>query len=396
MASNYTFLDNNGIVVADTADIKETIQNEFLAALGSDLSLEDSTPQGRLIDIETNNRTAVINNNVAIANSINFNLSSGITLDAWGANFDLERNPATSSSVIATITGVAGTVISSGSTAQTQNGDLFYAENDITIPPSGSTTATFLSVEKGEIPCPVNSLTKIIDGTLGWETINNTTAATLGTLEQSDASFKQEFYNNGLFGGMSLIEDYDNALMRVSNVISARVIDNGLSTAKVVDNITLLAHSVYACVDGGNDTEVANALFYRKSAGSNWTGLAGQTVTVNVVEPTYGDTYQVIFNRPTQIQIYATVSASAGTTTSTNLSEDIKTAISNYINIHKIGETVSILQLAQAINSEIPGIILNTIAIGTSSGSQSTSNITIHVNQVAKISSENITVTINA
>lgn len=395
MASNYTFLDNNGIVVADTADIKETVQNEYLAALGSDLSLEDSTPQGRLIDIETNCRTAVINNNVAIANSINFNLAHGITLDAWGANFDLTRDPAKSSSVIATITGVAGTVISEGSTAQTQAGDLFYAENNITIPQSGSITATFLSVEKGPVPCPVGALTKIIDGTLGWETITNETPAVLGQLRQSDASYKQEFYDNGLFSGMSLIEDYDNALMQVENVISARVIENGLSTTKVVDNITLLAHSVYACVDGGNDTDIANALFYRKSAGSNWTGLTGQTVTVDVVDETYGDTYQIIFNRPNQVQIYATVTASAGTSTSTNLEDDIKTVISNYINIHKIGENLSILQLAQAINTALPGIVLNSIAIGTSAGSQTTSDITIHVNQVAKVTATNITVTIN-
>ena len=220
MASNYIFLDNNGIVVADTADIKETVQNEFLAALGSDLSLEDSTPQGRLIDIETNCRTAVINNNVAIANSINFNLASGITLDAWGANFDLERDPATSSSVIATVTGVAGTVISSGSTAQTQNGDLFYAENNITIPQSGSITATFLSVEKGEIACPVGSLTKIIDGTLGWETITNLAPATLGTLQQSDASYKQEFYV------MSFITLHSNLYSQKICPISCRYTNN--------------------------------------------------------------------------------------------------------------------------------------------------------------------------
>lgn len=182
MASNYIFLDNNGVVVADTADIKETIQNEYLAALGSDLSLEDATPQGRLIDIETNCRTAVIENNVRVANSINFNLASGIMLDAWGANFDLIRDPATSSSVIATITGMPGTTISAGSTAATQTGDLFYCENNVTIPASGTINATFLSVEKGEIPCAVNSLTKIIDGTLGWETITNSTAAILGKM----------------------------------------------------------------------------------------------------------------------------------------------------------------------------------------------------------------------
>ena len=394
MASNYIFLDNNGTVVPDTANIKETIQQEYIAALGSNLSLEDSTPQGRLIDIETNCRTAVIENNVKIANSINFNLSSGIMLDAWGANFDLQRNAATSSSVTATITGVAGTTISAGSTAQTQAGDLFYCENNVMIPASGTINATFLSVEKGEIPCPINSLTKIIDGTLGWETITNSTAATLGSYEQSDSSYKQTFYDDGLFSGMSLIQDYNNAILKIDNVISARVYDNGKNVSVTYDNITVLPHSVYVCVDGGDNNEIANAIFHRKSAGSNWTGLTNQSVTVNVIDETYGDSYEVIFNRPNTVNIYATISVSAGTATSSSLTEDVTTSISNYINIHKIGENVSVLQLAQAISEAIPGIKLNSIAIGTSAGSQSTSDITIHVNEVAKILTSNITVTV--
>lgn len=399
MASNYTFLDNKGIVVADTADIKETVQAEYQAALGADLSLEDSTPQGRLIDIETNCRTAVIENNVLVSNAINFNLASGITLDAWGANFDLERGSAKSSSVIATITGVVGTVISQGSTAQTQNGDLFYAENNIIIPEGGTTTATFLSVEKGEIPCPVNSLTKIIDGTLGWETITNSTAAVLGNLDESDASYKQQFYDDGLFSGMSLVQDYNNAVMKVDNVVSARIIDNGEDDTVTVDTVNILKHSIYACVDGGNNADVANALFHRKSAGCNWTGITSpvdQHVTVNVIDETYGDTYPVTFNRPIEIQIYASVTANSGTTTSPDLETDIKTAITNYINVHKIGEDVSILQLAQAINLAIPGIELTAISIGITSGSLSTSNITVHINEVAKVLASNITVTINA
>lgn len=396
MASNYIFLDNNGIVVPDTSDIKETIQQEYVSALGSDLSLEDSTFQGRLIDIETNCRTAVVENNVKILNSINFNLSSGILLDAWGANFDLTRDPAENSSVIATITGQPGTTISAGSTAQTQAGDLFYCENNTTIPETGTIDTVFLSVEKGEIPCPAHSLTKIIDGTLGWETIDNSTSAILGTNEQTDASFKQTFYDNGLFSGMSLIEDYDNAIKRIDNVISTRVRDNGTNASVSYDNITILPHSIYICVDGGDSNEIAKAIFKRKSAGCNWTGLTNQSVTVNVVDETYGDTYQVIFNRPNTVNIYCTISASAGTATSSSLSDDIKDSIVNYINIHKIGENVSILQLAQAISASIPGIQLNSIAIGLSAGSQSTSDITIHVNEVAKILSDNITVTVNS
>lgn len=395
MASNYIFT-NNGIVIPDTADLKEDVQNEYKAAFGADLSVEDSTPQGRLIDIETNARVNVVENNVLIANAINFNLASGLLLDAWGANFGLTRGAAKSSSVTATITGVAGTTISAGSQASTQAGDVFYLENQITIPVSGTIDTTFLSLEKGAIPCPAESLTVIVDGTLGWETITNTNPATLGNLRESDASFKQRFYDAGLFSGMSLIEDYDNALMDVENVISARVIENGEDTSKVIDaNVTLLKHSVYACVDGGNDNDVARALFTRKSAGANWTGLTGQTVTVDVVDPTYGDTYTVKFNRPTQVDVYTAIVLSAGTNTSGTLQSDVKNTINNYINSHKTGEDMTVLQIAQAVSSGVPGIQLTSIEIGTTQGSLSTSDITVYLNEVVKSQLSNITVTIN-
>lgn len=393
--ANYTFLSNNGVVVADTADIKSDIQSEYQTALGADLPLEDATPQGRLIDIETDARTSVIENNVLVSNAINFNLASGIILDAWGANFGLVRGSATSSQVTATITGVAGTVISANSQAATQNGDIFYLENQVTIPVGGEVTATFLSLEKGEIPCPVNSLTKIVDGTLGWETITNTAAAIIGTNRESDASFKQKFYDAGLFSGMSLIEDYDNALMNVPNVISAYVRDNGTSSAVTYDTVTIAAHSVYACVDGGDNTEVATALFKRKSAGSDWTAVSGQSVTVNVTDETYGDTYAVTFNRPSNVNIYAAVSCSAGTSTEPDIETAVKTAITNYINKLRIGGDVILLSLAAAISAAVPGINLTSLTIGTSSGTLAASNITIHIKEAAKTDASKITVTVS-
>ena len=396
MASNYIFLENNGTIIPDTSDIKETVQGEYQAALGEDLSLEDSTPQGRLIDIETNARADVIENNALIANSINFNLAFGIILDAWGANFDLIRGVAQSSSVVATVTGVAGTVISAGSKASTQAGDVFYAENQITIGDDGTATATFLSSVKGAIPCPVRSLTVIVDGTLGWETITNLSPAVLGNTKESDGSFKQQFYDAGLFTGMSLIEDYNNAVMSVENVLSARIIDNGENTPKVVDeNVTIPAHSVYACVDGGADNDIANALFTRKSGGAGWTALTGQSVTVDVVDTTYGDTYEVIFNRPEEIQVYTTITLNSGNNTADTLSDDVANTINNFINTHKIGEGVSILQVAQAVNSGVQGVSLESIQIGTSAGSLSPSNISVYLNQVVKSQLTNITVTIN-
>ena len=101
MASNTTYTGNytfgeNGVIVPDTADILETVQGEFQQALGSDISLEEATPQGRLIDTEVTSRRATIDFCANIANVlINISMSTGTALDAWAANFDVYRNGAT-------------------------------------------------------------------------------------------------------------------------------------------------------------------------------------------------------------------------------------------------------------------------------------------------------------
>lgn len=392
MASNYTYLDNAGIIVPDTSDIKETVQNEYQEALGTDLSLDDTTPQGRLIDIETDARTNVIENNAFIANLFNYKMSYGLFLDAMGANFGLYRDAAQSSIVTATITGVANTVIPANSQAQTQAGDIFYAENSITIPASGTVTATFLSLEKGAIPCAVNSLTKIIDGTLGWETITNLSPAILGSEKQSDESFKNEFDNNGLFTGTSILEDYKNELGKVPNVISSFVIDNGESSSIVYDTVTIAPHSVYACVDGGTNSDVAYALFRRKSAGSGW---AGTDVTVTVTDTQYNVPYTVKFDRPDPISIYYDVGYDIGTSSAANPNEAITTAILNYTNTLKVGEDVLPLQVAAAINEQVSGIRLTSLKLGTTQGSLSTTDVTIYINEVAKTTTAYITVNSN-
>ncbi len=142
---NYTYINDKGIVVADTADIKETVQEEFKKALGADISLEDSTPQGRLIDVETEARVTVVENNALLANMFNVMESYGTFLDALLANFGMYREGATSSKVKATISGVPNTVIPAGSQGSTESGAVFYLENSVTIPDSGSIDTVFLS-----------------------------------------------------------------------------------------------------------------------------------------------------------------------------------------------------------------------------------------------------------
>lgn len=396
--ANYTFLENSGVVIADTADIKETVQNEYKGALGENLSLEDSTPQGRLIDVETEARTAVAENNVFVANLFNFNMAYGLALDAMGANFDLYRDGGTSSHVTATVSGVAGTVIPENSQASTPNGIIFYSENSIKIPESGTTTGVFLSQEKGAIPCAVGALTKIIDGTYGWETIINNEAAILGTERESDASFKQKFYNSGLFTGKTLLEDYESSINKVANVNSSFIYDNFTNEAIIYDTVTIKPHSIYSCIDGGNDEDVAFALFERKSPGCGYTG----NTTVSVRDKIYGAVYSVAFDRPEEVQIYIEITVDKGTSAAANLEENIVQAILDYSNglvegftRFQVGKNVSPFETAAAVNFAVSGIVVKDLKAGVSTDTLSTSEIEIHINQVARVQSTNITVIIN-
>ena len=83
MASDvYNYINQTGVIMTDATVIMAEVIEEYQSTFGSDLNVDPSTPQGMLIVIETLSRIAVANNNAAIANQINPNISGGVFLDA--------------------------------------------------------------------------------------------------------------------------------------------------------------------------------------------------------------------------------------------------------------------------------------------------------------------------
>ena len=186
MADYYKYNSQQGVIVPDTGDVQTDVENEFQANFGADMEMSASSPQGRLVEMETLSRVGVIAFCALIANQINIDYATGQYLDAIGAFYGVSRKGATQTRVLATVTGVAGTIIPAGSIAKTTAGDQFYMENEKTIPVVGSTTSYFLSVEYGAIPCATGTLTSIVSQTVGWETVSNPAAANIGSDMESD------------------------------------------------------------------------------------------------------------------------------------------------------------------------------------------------------------------
>ena len=395
--ANYNYVQSSGVIVPDTATLLSDVQNEYKAAFGSDLIVTADTPQGVLITAETLARDNMVRNNAALANQINPNSAGGIFLDAICALTGLERNAATRSTVSATLTGVVGTIITAGTRAQTTSGDVFEVITAVTIGVGGTIMADFQSVEFGPIPALAGELTQIVDGILGWETITNPSNATLGSLQQSDSSLRVFRRNTLGLQGVNTAVAITSRLYSVTGVKSLTFRENLASTTETIDGVSMVGHSIYVCVDGGANADIANALLETKPAGTNWNG----STTVTITDPTSGQAYIVKFARPSEITINIRATVRVGVSTS-DPTTTIKNALLAYANGELsdeqgfvVGGDVSTFELAGAINRLQPSIYVKKIEISDDGGlTWQTDEILIGIDQVARTNAAAITVVI--
>ena len=393
----YIFNFNNGIVSVDTSTLKEETQEEYKNALGQELSLEDATPQGRLIDIDTTIKKNILDNNANLINSFNINLNYGSLLDAIAKTFNFERKPATQSRVKLILTGIPNTIIPANSKVSTENGIIFYSDEELTIGENGKIEGYFLSKEYGAIATPLNTIKNIIDGVYGWETVNNLEEVIIGNEIESDASFKRKIKNGALFNGKSLLQDYKSAIYKVDEVKSCYVRDNYEDFSVVYDGITIDAHSIYCCVFGGNDEEVAKAIFNIKSSGCSYSG----NTLVTIKDEVFKGTYEIRFQRPTIVPVYVEVKVKNINSNSNDLESEIKQTIIDYskgnlINFNQlgIGDNINCFDLASVISSVVSGITINQIKIGLDFESLDIQDININISQISNFINDNINVII--
>jgi hypothetical protein len=305
----------------------------------------------------------------------------------------MQRTPATKTAVTGvSITGVAGAVIPQGSQASTVAGDLFAVDSTVTIGIGGTITANFSSVEFGPVPCPINELTTIVTNVLGWETVTNPSAGILGTTTQSDQQTRVLRNNTLAFQGVALPVAITSALYATDGVRSLSFLENIASTTQTIQGISMVGHSIYACVDGGTDTDVAAALLENKSSGCNWNG----NTSVTLIEPASGQPYVVLFDRPEVIGILVRV------TTSNGNSANITQAILDYANGviaglagFVVGADVSPFEIMGGIAAEYPSYYISNVEISLLSPiDYSNTPIVIAPNQIAHTQNSYITVVI--
>lgn len=395
----YKYLSPQGVIVPDTAQILEETNQEWKDVHGQDLDVDPETPQGVVIASDVAVRSEVVANNAAVANQINPNYAGGIFLDDIWALTGGKRRSATYTLVDnVTLTGIPGVVIPSGSRRRTTAGDLFQLITTITLDSTGKGIGQFQALESGPVPCAAHTLTQPVQGytSVGWETSDNPDAGAVGRDMQSDLSTKQERVQTLALQGRSIAEAVYSNVRALEGVRSLSFRENYTKGDLTIDGIFLLANSVWVCVDGGLDTDIAAALYRSKTGGGNWNGA----VTVNYKEPRFGQTFPTKFDRPTAHPVMARVSYTVVGSITGDPVALIKQAIVDYSQGllengeegFVLGGDVSPYELGSAVNYRVPGLFISKVEVAPESTTPvwSLNTITIGLKEKATIDLDHV------
>jgi uncharacterized phage protein gp47/JayE len=394
---SYDYIASTGVIIPDTATLQSDVEAEYKTGLGQDFVVTPDSPGGVLVQAEVSARVSVVENNAKLANQINPNYAGGIFLDAIWALTGGEREQTTRSTAVCNVTGIAGTILSTAIRFRDTAGELWAVISATTIGLDGIASVNVRAVNYGAIAALAGSINQIAIGTLGLETVTNPADATPGTESQSDQAARRDRRNTLGVQGSSVAIHVTSAVYDVEGVRSMSFRENFNSTNLVIDSITIPPHSIYACVDGGSDEDVAFALL-RKSLGC---GFSGST-TVNVIDPYSGQAIAVKFDRPTPVPLLIRVTIKA-TGALVDPQTAIRAAIMAYANGQLEGEdgfivngSASPFELSGAINRQYPTIFIKKVEIAVVSGSPvySTDVIPILINQIATVTNSSITVVV--
>lgn len=391
----YNYFTNEGIIKPDTSTTLAEVQQEFRDALGADLPVDPSTPQGVLITAFTEERDSAASLMAQVANQINPDIAGGIWLDAIWALMGGQRQPAERSILNnVAVAGVAGTFIPKGSLATATNSNVvFRTQTDVYLDITGNATVTFESVETGAYAVGIGGLDAVASSVLGWETVINPSASVLGRPAQSDVSSRRARRRTLAIQGASVPEAIQSAVYNLAGVQSLSFTENITNATIVIDGKNIVEHSIYMVVDGGSTDEIAMALLANKTLGANYNGALHQ-----VTEPFSGQVYDVKFDRPTEITLFVRVTARKSVI---DLPNAIPNAVMQYARGElegdsglEVGKDVSPFEISGAINQVYPSINVTKVELSTNGTTWATTVLDIKIFEVPRLTLGRVSVII--
>ncbi|MGQ1230033.1 baseplate J/gp47 family protein [Acinetobacter baumannii] len=326
-------INQYGVTVSTYSEIVEYLKEKYREIYGQDVYLENDSQDGQWIGVIAR---VVADCNAAVADVYSSMSPSTADTDALSRNVKINgirRAVATKSSVSVVLVGVAGTIINNGIVSD-KNNNRWLLPAQVVIPPEGEIVATATAEKPGAILALPNSVTSISTPTRGWQSVNNPQASNLGAPVESNTKLRQRQALSTAIPSRSYTEGILGALFSLDGVSRCKVYENKKS---FVDPLGLPPNSLAVVVAGGDDQQIAETIRVKKAPGCD---LYGNTT---VIRPTvYGDPVEIQYWRPNQVVVGLKLGLRTTTDYTVDIGEQIKFAITDYINQLDIGDRISL------------------------------------------------------
>jgi uncharacterized phage protein gp47/JayE len=388
-----------GLTVPPESAILDGVLTDWDEAFGGGMNKALETPQGQICSSEA---AIIADCNAVMAelvNQIDPDTASGFMQDAIARIYFIDRIPGAPTVVECSVTGAFGTVITIGAQAQDTSGNIYVSLQQVTIPIGGTTTCQFANTADGPTPCPANTLNRIYRAIPGWDAINNALPGILGQDVETQAAFAYRRAQSVALNAQGSLQAVYAAVFDVDNVDDVFVFENFTNAPIMVGStdFVMSPHSLLVSVVGGTDTDVANAIFTKKSPGCDMNGNTPVTVTdTSGYDPPFPE-YPITFERPDPLPILFEVNITDSDSLPSNITDLVKAAIIDTFNGTTVGSTrvrIGSLLLASKFYRGIldigPEVSLLSVFVGTMTADQT--SILIGVDQAPTVQASDIVV----
>ena len=396
-----SFNVNTGMTVDETSTIRARVAQEWKNAFATDSELPEldtnaETPAGQLIDGITALASEKDNEIVFVANQFNPKNAVGAWQDALAAIYFIRRKIAQPTYVTCQATGLYGTVIPYGAIVQDTNGYTYMNTAPATINASGEAELYVRCTELGAVEVASGTVTKIVTTVPGWDSVSNAAAGVTGRDVESQAALESRRVQSVAKNSHGAVASLFGAIADINDVSALLILENVTNQDKTEKGVTLAGHSVYISVYGGENADIAKAIYNKLDAGCGTNGNTLVTYNPRSDSDDQPDAlYSYYIERPTTVSTAIVVTVSdAQTTTLTNA---IKQAVvenfngnSSYRRV-KMGETLYASRFyCDVIKAGATN--LKTIKVKFPSTASAADNVTINADQMPTISANDVSV----
>lgn len=299
-------LDASGLTTSSFTEVRDALITEFKAIYGSDINVGQNSPDGQMINIFAQAGIDYRELATSIYNSFNPDNAIGIVLDERCAINNIQRQAGTFTEVTITIivnktVTLAGldaeynNINGTGYTIQDNSGTQFILIDTDTLT-AGTYTLNFRAKNIGAVEVVANTLTVPLTIVNGVVSVNNPSAPIqIGENEETDPQFRLRRQRSVSINAQGYINSMQGRLLALTGVTQAKVFEN--YTNGVVN--TMVPHSIWAIVQGGANSDIANVIYSTKSAGCNMNG----SINIDITTPA-NQTFTALFDRPTSEDLY--------------------------------------------------------------------------------------------